>query len=372
MSGATCDVLIVGAGPAGSATAIALRQRGLRVQLIDDARAPGQRMGESLPAVAQVPLRELGLWDELVQQQAHRPSYLMRSSWAGQVLQRSAIENPYGPDLHLERACFDQWLMHYARRAGADVLQASRLAHVEWLPAEQRWRATLAAGEQQRLHARYLVDATGRTAWLARKLGATRRHCDRIVGIARWFQQPNAEASVLVEASEHGWWYSAPLPHGQLVALFVADAKGPCAHAARREVWDSCLAAAPLTQARLRDAHADGEARTFAASPAITEVELGDPHWLAVGDAALAFDPLSADGLCFALRSALEAAQVLARALAGEPAALHAYWRGARTVFAQHLQQRRALYALEQRWPHSRFWTRRSATPQARHAELPP
>ncbi|HEX6764120.1 MAG TPA: hypothetical protein VF103_01555, partial [Polyangiaceae bacterium] len=99
----------------------------------------------------------------------------------------------------------------------------------------------------------------------------------------------------------------------------------------------------------------------YVAGPSFTEWDPG-AGWLPVGDAALAFDPISSDGLCFALRSALEAAPVVESALAGSTDALVAYRRGLRDVYDQHIERRTALYGSEQRWPNSPFWSARAGS----------
>jgi flavin-dependent dehydrogenase len=354
------DVLIVGAGPAASATAIACRRRGLSVQLVGLDENEKRRMGESLLGAARSALHELGLSIE-ERGDLYRPSYLLRSAWAGEVLERSSMQQRYGADLHLDRARFDAWLLECARDAGAEALRPARVIGAGFDRARAQWRVRVTSpGGSRELFTRYLVDATGRSAWLSRTLGATRQHVDHLVGVVRWFREPPSEPLVLVEASEHGWWYSAPIPNRELVVLFTTDAATPAGRALRSEVWDACLAGAPWTRARLDAASALDPARGYAVSPAITQRSHGDP-WLAVGDAAVAFDPLSGTGLCFALRSALEAAEALVRDQRGDAHALRAYRAGCQRVFQQHLAERAEVYASETRWPRSAFWSQRGA-----------
>jgi len=372
---AVLDVIVVGAGPAGSATALALRQRGLHVLVIDDGRATPPRMGESLPAVSRLALEELGLWQDF-QRQPYRPTYLVRSAWGGELRDRSAIESGYGPDHHLDRAHFDAWLLAHAADAGAQLLRGARVLDARFRPQAQLWELSVTHdGRALAPRARYVIDATGRAAWLSRKLGGVRQHVDSTVGIARWYRETDSEPLVLVEASEHGWWYSAPLPGAALVALFVTDSRSPAARALDRDVWNASLEFAPLTRARLRDAAPSLPARGYAVSPAITVSE-GAGAWLGVGDAALAFDPLSAVGLCFALRSALDAARVVRAARDGDPIALERYRTGTRAVFDQHMKQRAMFYAIERRWSQCAFWLARSAghgvrapAPSSSHAD---
>jgi flavin-dependent dehydrogenase len=81
--------------------------------------------------------------------------------------------------------------------------------------------------------------------------------------------------------------------------------------------------------------------------------------WLAVGDAAIAFDPLSGQGIYRALQSGIRAASAIGEHLAGNASALAAYDDALKRDYAQYLQLRHVFYRAEQRWPDSVFWQRR-------------
>src|SRR5205809_8033562 len=74
------DVVVVGAGPAGSATALRLSRMGCRVALVERTRFEKPRVGESLSPAVQPLLAELGVWQEFLRLEP-LPSYGMRSIW---------------------------------------------------------------------------------------------------------------------------------------------------------------------------------------------------------------------------------------------------------------------------------------------------
>jgi flavin-dependent dehydrogenase len=82
-------------------------------------------------------------------------------------------------------------------------------------------------------------------------------------------------------------------------------------------------------------------------------------NWLAVGDAASAFDPLSAQGVHKAMESGLRAAQSIIDHWSGDESALQNYARDVDHRFHSYLQLRQAYYTQEKRWPDSTFWHRR-------------
>src|SRR5262249_57907906 len=99
-----------------------------------------------------------------------------------------------------------------------------------------------------------LVDATGRAAWLARRQGARRVACDRLVGVVGVFPTAGAlpDRRTLIEAGPDGWWYSALLPGQRLVAAYMTDADLlPRARGDLAGFWRAQLRETPATRLRL-------------------------------------------------------------------------------------------------------------------------
>jgi flavin-dependent dehydrogenase len=78
--------------------------------------------------------------------------------------------------------------------------------------------------------------------------------------------------------------------------------------------------------------------------------------WLAAGDAAATFDPLSSQGIANALASGLHAARAI---LVSRRWAFEEYGFWMRENYANYLVYRASYYAMEDRWSHSAFWQRR-------------
>ena len=91
----------------------------------------------------------------------------------------------------------------------------------------------------------------------------------------------------------------------------------------------------------------------------ILETVGSDEGWLAVGDAASAYDPLSAIGIAKAMDSGLHAAEVIAHWFLQVPNAVASYQAEVQGAFNHYLQQRQLNYSKETRWPQQAFWARR-------------
>ena len=110
------DVLIVGAGPAGAASAIALSRFGFSVCVVDRARFPRPQIGESLPAGMFPLLHHLGVGDA-VAEAGFATVRQVNIAWAGERSERRAPPGMAG--LNVDRSVFDTLLLHAAVEAGA-------------------------------------------------------------------------------------------------------------------------------------------------------------------------------------------------------------------------------------------------------------
>lgn len=361
------DVLILGGGPAGAAAALACKTRGLRSVLLEAQPQCRERLGESLSALCRGPLEELGLYEEFLTL-GHQPTHHLRSVWACGLGQRDSLGSNYGPDHHLDRARFDEWLLSHASRRGASILRP--VSRVQLTRADSGAIACrLRCGEQQlEVTARFGLDASGRGACLMRSVGATVRRADRLIALARWFSGKATRPILLVESTESGWWYSAPTPNGRHVAMFFSDASASVNRRERNQLWSTSLAAAPETREQLAGL-VGGELRVTPASPQITDWA---PNGLVlpVGDAAFATDPLFGSGLFFALSSAIEAARALDLKRRGSRNVVGAYRAGLQRLYARHLTKREASYAAERAFrPTSEFWARARGGPSRAESE---
>ncbi|HYH07487.1 MAG TPA: tryptophan 7-halogenase [Thermoanaerobaculia bacterium] len=335
------EVAVCGGGPAASAAALLLAREGVSVVILERGDDTGDKPGESIAPAARPLLEELGLWDALARD-GHLPCHGNRSSWGSDdVAELPFVFTPYGHGWHLDRRRFERLLYERACAAGAVRRTNSRV--VEAVRDDDVWRVRCEGGEG--IEARVLVDATGRTSAIARRHGAQRVVDDTLIALVAFLEgEPDEDSFTLVEATEHGWWYTAPIPDGRLAAMFVTDAE-----IARAFDWNALLA--PRTRSRCERFALCEPRRVDAASARLDRVA-GD-GWLAIGDAAMALDPLSSHGIASALATGIEAAHALLTNAAGRYVhVVDAMWSG-------YVSSRRAMYAQEQRWHDAPFWRRR-------------
>jgi flavin-dependent dehydrogenase len=353
------DVAVIGAGPAGAAVALSLARAGHRVLLAERDTRPKLAVGESVGPGIRVALERLGVFDAFIAD-GHLESLGNRSAWgSAQAGARDFLFSPYGNGWHLERGRFDATLRQQATLCGALLHGGTRLEQLARV--DGGWRLRL-AGPNGPLdwHTRFVVDASGRRASVARRCGSARRPLDHLVGVVTYYGAGNkVSCHTLIEAERDGWWYSAPLPQGRLVLMYMTEAGR---HQRRTLAGPPQPNSAPLTHARLvqHGGHAEAPAAIVPAYSACLAQAAG-ADWLAVGDAAASFDPLSSQGIMSALEQGLAAAGALDAALGGDARAMPAYADQISSMYADYLVQRGHYYRREQRWPDSDFWRQRWA-----------
>lgn len=363
------DVVILGGGPAGASTAIALAGAGRRVLLIDRSAANGVRVGEALPPAAKPLLSELGVL-ERVQGGEHLRCVGNVSCWGRATPSvHDFLRDPHGFGWHLDRPRFDESLRQAAVQVGAEVVSNVSSAKAERCGSGWRvlWRK--AHGQQQESRCLWLVDATGRSSAVGRRLGVVRRRDDRLIAFVAPFRPaPEADcicdARTWIESAPEGWWYSAPVPSGIRMVAYHTDADLADRSALRRtEGFLACLARSECLHDRLRDwdYSISGCPRGVDASSARLDRVAG-AGWLAVGDAAVSFDPLSSQGLFNALYTGLKGGRAIDATLDGDDRPLANYECRLGEVYRAYLQHRTAYYEAEGRWSERPFWRRRMAT----------
>jgi flavin-dependent dehydrogenase len=354
------DAAVLGGGPAGTAAAAALASRGRRVILFERTRYEGDRVGETLGAEVRPLLERIAL-EWVLDACAQRPFRGIQSSWgADELTERAALFHPPGDGWHVDRAEFDRLLAGAASAAGVEV-------HAGCGPCAlgrtaDGWVVIAPSGTEAA--ARFLIDASGRGAPATAFAMPERQwlKCDRLVGLMGRLEPAGEEhGELLIEAVEQGWWYSVPLPDGSLLAALMTDTDLLPSGESRDlpEYWLAALRAARHTAGRAaRRALEDRQGLALhvvrADTGRLVPFHSMEERWLAVGDAAMAGDPLPGNGVARALKSGIEGAEKVDRALEGEPLSL-----SVERQFDSFLEQRERYYGMEKRWPEALFWMRR-------------
>lgn len=369
MPRASYAAVVVGGGVAGTSAALALAEADVPVCVLERTDYSSWRPGETLSPVASAELRRW-LAPQRLAAAGSLVSHGLEATWGSEEPHHhSFLTNPYGPGWHVERQTLDRDLARHAEARGVTLWSRASVTHMEREGAGWRVRANTPEGAVE-LHCTALVDATGRSAQVARRCGARRQTYDRLCSVSAVVDSPPGPDELLlrVEATPVGWWYTAPVPSGKRVLTLLSDVDVLERHQAFRPAgWTALLG----TTRHLT--------RTLDALPAVLRLHVrrcetgrlespAGAGWVAVGDALATWDPLSSGGILKALQTGRAAGQALVATVSGDSEALKRYGQKRDAEFARYLSARRDHYALEQRWANEDFWRRRQEPVDGRHS----
>ncbi len=273
------SLVIIGAGPAGCAAAIAARMHGISATLIEG-RTPDRRSpGETLHPGVEPILRQLGVWDAVAARGFHRHTGMWRVDLDG--IRRF---EPFGRDadgawqgLQVDRGQFGRTLRDRAIDLGTTWIEMSELVRAS--RTNDGWTIESASGKH--LTASIVMDATGRRAWFTSQLGLIP---DRLPDPQRvqfgWSPADDDlhDQNPVFQMHADGWQWRAPIGRG-------------------RQAW-----------VRL---HRGNGTTGLDMTPRIFRPCAG-PDWFLLGDAACLTTPAAGNGVLRALMSGIYAVHCVA------------------------------------------------------------
>lgn len=334
---AHADVLIVGGGPGGSATAIQCAKVGLNVILLEGATFPRAHPGETLHPGVEPLLKQLGVLEEV--QSAgflrHEGNWV---SWDAPMCFANFGADEHGCWLGYQawRAEFDRILLNQARRLGVRILQPCRAKRL----LVNGTRVCGVDTDHGELTSTFVVDAAGDRHWLARRLGLDilRRspcliaHYGYVTG-----ECPERDEAPAIVADSDGWsWTAAVKPN--LYQWTCLSVRGDVSKPSQRR---------PPVEFK----HLTPNGRTRAADVTWRAVAHPAGHgYFLVGDAAAVLDPASSHGVLKAIMTGLMAAHSIRQILwrTDESSVVKAYGRWVHEGFERDVAKLKSLYSIFQ------------------------
>ena len=363
---------IIGGGPAGSATALALKKeltlsnKRVNIILICAPQATAPSIGETIPPAASFYLRELDA-EHILNSNKHLVCPGSKSRWADEVTgYNDFFISPVGKGFHLDRKHFDADLIALCKTRGITVFENTKVSTID---SSKKGYLLHCDNHTTSIACDFLIDATGQHQVAAKSLNISNNVFDSMISACAFFELEHTSASTthtLVASDPNGWWYGAILPNNRAIISLCTDAtelktqKLTC-----YENWLNCLKAnnwffQQCTTFLQDKTKTPVKLYAKAAPSAILSNVIGH-NWLAVGDAASSYDSISSAGITKSLKHADVAAKAVKKWLeAPQKDSLDDYqslvfndFNAFISLHQQHYQQGANKY------PNAKFWQRR-------------
>jgi flavin-dependent dehydrogenase len=322
-----CEVLVIGGGPGGSTAAGLLAKRGRKVIQLEKAHHPRFHIGESLLPMNMPVFERLGVMDKIKAIGIHKPGADFEADnergYNTYLFSRALGDSP--PNAYqVWRQDFDKMLFDHARECGADGREGAEVVSVE----QRGPRETLAEvkrddGSSYRIRAQYLLDATGRDAFMASRLHLRRKNPQHqsaaIFGHFRGaeFRPGKDFGNISIYSFPHGWMWMIPLPDGVMSvgAVCRPDYLKQRRGRTHEFLYETLKLNAALWK-RMEKAELIGGEVRVTGNYSYEATRIGGPGWMLVGDAFVFLDPVFSSGVYLATSGAEQTVALVDEVLA--------------------------------------------------------
>ena len=335
------DVLIIGAGPAGSTAAALLHREGFRLLVVEKQHFPRFVIGESLLPHCMDLLQDAGLLDSVAQQRFMQKNgaVFLRNGETCNFDFSAQFTAGWKYTYQVPRADFDQTLADAVAARGVEILYGHGVSGIRFEDSHATVTIAQPDGTSRAVTAKFVLDCSGYGRVLPRLLNLeepsrfpTR---EALFAHVTGDRRPEGREEGKIWACIHpdgAWIWIIPFSNGRTSVGVVAEPKFFANYPSDpEERFRAILSSDPSAGPRLA-----GMKIVFGpehiSGYACAVKQLFGPRFALVGNATEFLDPIFSSGVTLALASANRAAKVLTRHLRGEAAD----WQ---TDYADHVMQ---------------------------------
>ncbi|MEO5644041.1 MAG: tryptophan 7-halogenase [Bacteroidia bacterium] len=317
------DVAIIGGGPGGSSAATYLSKSGYKVVVFEKARFPRDHVGESLIPYCYYKMKEMGVLEEVLKFATKKPGVQFvdrdqkrQSVWCFDKV----IDDGAQMSFHTLRAPFDKALLDNSKKCGATVLEEHLVKDADLSdPEKVTLKVINESAEEINYTARFLIDASGPGAFLAKKHNDRTPYegLDRVALFSHWLNT-NYDAPlsgglikiIYLGGQKKGWLWVIPVGRNHLsigVTLnnsYVKEQKKKFTGSDWKEqLYKQEVSEAVNLRPVLKDAELEHEVQMVGDYSYFVKKKFGS-NYAMVGDSGAFLDPIFSSGIYVAMETA--------------------------------------------------------------------
>ncbi|MBI5007069.1 MAG: tryptophan 7-halogenase [Nitrosomonadales bacterium] len=321
----SCEVLVIGGGPAGSTIAALLAQRGRDVLMLEKSKHPRFHIGESLLPMNMPMFEELGLLEEIKRIGIVKLGAEFVSPWHPAPVMidfNDALDNTWPSAYQVRRDEFDEVLFKNAAAKGARVVEECKVTDIKFQPGAEALVSTMDKdGQEQRIRARFVVDASGRDTFLSNHFQMKHRNkkhnsaamFGHFSGVKRL--EGEVEGNISLFWFDHGWFWFIPLADGN---TSIGATCWPYYMKTRKtdmtQFFMDTIAMCPALMERMKEARLVSPVTATGNFSYLSERSSGE-NYILLGDAFAFIDPIFSSGVFLAMASSFAGADAVERCL---------------------------------------------------------
>ena len=354
------DVCVFGGGPSGAVIAKRLAELGHSVILVEKQTFPRWHIGLSLTSGIHHWLELLGI-DELIKSKQFHQTLTSYVLWENDDIRKKTYTSGKS-GYHVDRGEFDQILMQSAKESGVKVLQPCTLNQLKEGNSGNWNIVATHDNKKQQFSTKFVVEATGRKSILK---GSKKAYLPKTMATyAFWDQKMQGAEASFIEAGENEWFWGAPINNHQYVACIFSDADAIKSYDSVSDFYDEKIHQFTLLHLHQNISRSQNLKVISCAATAYKDDKPIGPNYIKVGDAAFSLDPISAQGVQKAIKSAYQGAIVVNTILRNEDtnAAISYYDQMIDREIQKNKRWTQDFYNQQQRFSVSDFWKKRMNT----------
>ena len=316
----SCEVLIIGGGPAGTTAGFFLKNKDRDVVLVDKDDHPRFHIGESLLPMNLPLFEKLGVLEQVKEMGVRKDGaeFVTERNESHTFYFRNAFDKTAPPYAYqVRRSEFDKMLLDNAEKSGVRVFRKHRVTDVKEGDSSVLVTVKDPEGKTVIWDAGFVIDASGRNTFLGRKF-RLRKHSKKhnsaaifghFTGVQR--RTGDDEGNISIYWFEHGWFWMIPLTNG---IMSVGAVCHPDYLMRKKESLDSffykTVKLAPGVENRMQEAKQVGKINVTGNFTYSAARSYGN-RYLMVGDSFAFLDPVFSSGVFLAMSSAELAADAV-------------------------------------------------------------